>query len=107
MTEETSEEKILRIVLSKVDEDNIAINRRFDSLMESFRNQTKMIEGGLGLLKGEIVDFRHDMRSKLDFIEADSKKIRDSIKSNHAESIQKFNEVNQTLDEIKKLIQNR
>lgn len=85
MAEETIEEKILRIVLAKVDEDNISINRRFDSIMDSFRNQTKMIEGGIGLLKGEILDFRHDMKSKLGFIDADMKKMRTEMKTNHQE----------------------
>ena len=114
MTEETSEEKILQIVLDKIKESDNFNNRRFTSMMDNFRSQTKKIEGGndlirgdIGLLKGEHIDFRQDVESRLGFIEADSKKIRDSIKSNHVESIQKFNEVNQTLDEIKKLIQNR
>lgn len=76
MSEETSEEKILRIVLSKVDEDNIAINRRIDSMRDILGGSSKSLEGRLGLVKGEILDFRHCMDSKLDSISEDLKMIR-------------------------------
>lgn len=90
-----------------IDKNYGALNHRFDSMMDSFRNQTKMIEGThtslkgeIGLLTGEIIDLRHDLKLKYGFIEADSKRIRDSIKSNHEET-------NQKLDELKKLIESQ
>ncbi len=83
VAEDKMEERILEIVLANVQNNNKSINIRFDAMMESLRNNTAMLEGKVGLLKGEIVDFRHSMDSKIGFIEADMKKMRNDIKKNH------------------------
>lgn len=71
-----------------IDKSYDSLNRRFDSMMNSLRSHTTMIEGKIGLLNGEIADFRHSADSRLGFLEEDTKRIRESIKSNHEELIE-------------------
>lgn len=87
MEEQNMEDRILKIVLANIQNNNKSINIRFDAMRDSFGYQTKMIEGTTGLLREEIVDFRYDMQSKLGYINSDLNKIRNEIKKNHEEII--------------------